>query len=964
MSVFDYPRPKGGQPRGAAGDRPLGLDDPRACWAVARGQVDIFLVETLADGRPGARHYLFSAGEGDLLLGLDTAASLLDVTLLAVGTPETVVEPIDRDRLLASRATVSPEALAALDRWVTALSASLSAPVSPRPRADLLLAAGEQSQLDKPRRISGAHGVVWCRGDVAGVLFIDMEAVEPNAPPVPLTHETWLSAPAKARVGGEDTAALRAGGELPAAIDAFHGLAVDLLPMALRLAAVDEINRLRARAAGDQRAAAQAIDALAGVFGQTFEHEAARDPDEPLLGAMTRLGQIQGFTLTLPRRLAESGAVLTPAEVARASGLRLREMTLEPNWWRACVTPFLLLREGEAAPLAIWPRALGGYWVREGGARVDRRLEPREAAGLSGKALVFYPPLPDRPLRVRDLLAGAVRRQGSDLAVLAGATLLAGVIGLCLPLATAYLLDTVIPDHDTGKLAEVAVGLFAVAAMTFVLRNAAQVASLRWEGLAGSRLQAAIMDRLLRLPAIFFRRFNTGELATRVLAVERLENALTAAMFGSIMSGGIALVSYGLMLAYSWRLGLLALGLTLGLAVVTFGLGLRRVRRENRAVDQDARVVGLSLELAGGVAKLRLAAAEDRAFLRWSRLYAEASRTRLEADAAAAQLSAVAAGYVGLATAAILAGCVYLRLAEGLSLGLLVAFLGAFNSALGGLASLASVVVDIIALAPISRHAAPILETAPEADIAKGDPGDLTGAIEISRLKFRYQADASPVFEDLSLKVRPGEFVAIVGPSGVGKSTLFRLLLGFEQPTSGLIQFDGLDLQGLDLQKVRRQCGVVLQGGKLAPGSLLDNILGGDALLTEADAWEVARQVGLEDDIRKMPMGLHTMVIDGGAFSGGQTQRLLLARALAGRPRILLLDEATSALDNRTQAIVTDNLNRLAATRVVVAHRLSTVRQADRIIVVNKGRVEEEGTYDSLMAAGGFFADLARRQLT
>jgi len=278
--------------------------------------------------------------------------------------------------------------------------------------------------------------------------------------------------------------------------------------------------------------------------------------------------------------------------------------------------------------------------------------------------------------------------------------------------------------------------------------------------------------------------------------------------------------------------------------------------------------------------------------------------------------------------------------------------------------ALATTAVNLFALKPVYAFAAPILEATPEVDDDKGDQGVLTGGIEVSHLNFRYAPDAAPVFSDLSLEIKPGEYVAVVGPSGSGKSTLIRLLLGFEKPQAGAVLYDGLDLAGLDMQAVRRQFGVVLQDGKLMPGTLQENILGAHIHMSEADAWRAADQVGLGDDVRAMPMGMQTVITDAGSvLSGGQVQRVLIARALVAEPRVLLFDEATSALDNRTQSMVTDTLGRLNSTRIVIAHRLSTVVMTDRIIVMKDGAVVETGSYEALMQARGLFHDLAQRQL-
>lgn len=896
-----------------SGNAPLRLDAPSACFRVTRGEAQVFLVDVMEDGTPGTRQHLFAAGPGDLLFGMDTAESLPPVSLLI-----------------------------------------------PRPRFDAVLTPGAGARLPRGGKITSGQGVVWCRSD--GGRYVDMEVLTRDLP-VPVTPDTWLSLESGALVDVDDTAALMVQGGLLPALDGFHALAIELLPMALRLASVDELNRLRERSAQDARLGQLALAALGGVFGRGKRHSEPLPTDQPLVLALGHLGSVLGFEVRLPARRDPEQRPFDLEAIARASRLRLRQVKLEAGWWRRDSGAFLLVPPAPHAPLALLPSGRG-YEVFDPAIRTVRPLSSQEAASLGGTAFVLYPPLPETPVSLRQIAVGIAAARGRDLAALAGATLLAGLLAMGVPLALSYLVSSVIPDNNMGKVVQVAAMLGAIAVMSFLLRLASQLVVLRVEGLEGSRLQAAVMDRMLRLPTGFFRNFTAGDMGTRVMAVARLEKALTASMVGSVMTGAIALVSYGVMLAYSWRLAIVAILLTVLLAAGTLIFGLIRIHHEGRAIRQDARMSGLTLELAAGITKLRLAAAENRAFFRWARLYAAASHSQSQADRAVALLNTLSEGYPAFAMAVLFATCVYGGLVDTIGLGLLVGFAIAFSSALEGLKGLAQAAVEVVALAPIVEHAAPILHAVPEVDGDKMDPGELSGAIEISRLTFQYQPNAPRLFDDLSITIKPGEFVAFVGPSGTGKSTLFRLLLGFERPASGVVLYDGVDLAGLDIQAVRRQCGVVLQGGRLMPGTLMDNILGSATHLGPDAAWEAARQVALEEDIRRMPMGLYTVVTDGGTgLSGGQTQRILLARAIVGKPRIMMLDEATSALDNRTQAIVTESLNRIAGTRLVIAHRLSTVARADRIIVLNNGRVEEEGSYDALMARDGFFTAFARRQL-
>jgi ATP-binding cassette subfamily C protein len=299
-----------------------------------------------------------------------------------------------------------------------------------------------------------------------------------------------------------------------------------------------------------------------------------------------------------------------------------------------------------------------------------------------------------------------------------------------------------------------------------------------------------------------------------------------------------------------------------------------------------------------------------------------------------------------------------------LSTGAFLAFMAAFVQFSTGALELSSALISVLAVIPLYERAKPILTSLPEVVTTQTAPPELTGNIDIHHMSFRYRDEGPLVLRDLSLGIASGQFVALVGPSGSGKSTLFRLLLGFETPRSGAIYYDGQDLTDLDVQSVRRQIGVILQNSRLMTGSIFRNIVG-DGTLTIDDAWEAARQAGLEEDLKTMPMGMHTVVSEGGGgLSGGQRQRLLIASAIVRKPRVLLFDEATSALDNRTQAIVSQSLKALNATRVVIAHRLSTVMHADRICVLDKGSLVESGSYDELMAQGGLFTQLAKRQLS
>ena len=424
-----------------------------------------------------------------------------------------------------------------------------------------------------------------------------------------------------------------------------------------------------------------------------------------------------------------------------------------------------------------------------------------------------------------------------------------------------------------------------------------------------------------------------------------------------------AIFSVGLMFYYDWKLGAIALLLTLVRAIAILATSAVRIYHEIKQFNLQGKVGGFVLQLISGVSKLRVASATARALARWSGQFATQKRSFIASQRAGNVLGVFETAFPMLATLLIFALASYFKSTLLTDLGAFLGFLSAFGqatAAIGGFAT--SLSESLIAIPSITRMK-PIIAAAAEMTEDRREPGELSGEIEFSGVTFRYIEGGAKVLDDITLRIPRGEYVAIVGPSGSGKSSLFRLLLGFERPEAGTIFYDGKALNTIEINAVRRQLGVVLQDTKLASGSLYDNICGG-VELSQEQVWEAARLAAVDNDIRQMPMGLHTLVSEGvNTLSGGQRQRLLIARALARSPRILLFDEATSALDNQTQAVVGDSLQQLSITRIVIAHRLSTIRYADRIVMVSGGRIVQSGSYDELMAAGGPFAEFARRQL-
>jgi len=558
-----------------------------------------------------------------------------------------------------------------------------------------------------------------------------------------------------------------------------------------------------------------------------------------------------------------------------------------------------------------------------------------------------------------------------------------GMVAAFTPVMTSVLIESVLPNTDIQRHIQIILGLLCAAFGATGFEVVKAIALLRAEGRADLRLQAAMFDRLLRLPAGFFRRYTVGDLADRVLGIQTIRQILSGTTVQGLLGMTFAVFSLAVLLYYNWKLSIVAFGLVLLAIIATVYWGRRQLNEERQRIARQGEAEGFILQLMTGLPKLRTSAAEGRAYARWAHVFARQKRRFVRAQYFANLQDIFHATFPILATAVIFAVASFLLKREAtdlqlqalvatdpstkslpMSTGDFVAFNTAFGQFLAAMTTLAASVTRSLSALPIFERLRPIVEATQEVSTTDKSAQRLHGGIEFSRLSFRYEANGPLILDDFSLAVEPNEFVAIVGPSGSGKSTLIRLLLGFERAEAGDIYFDQTPSSTLDMTSVRQQMRVVLQHGQLVTGSVFTNIVGESSTWTQEDAWRAAKLAGLDGDIEAMPMGMHTQIMEGvNTISGGQRQRLMIARALVHRPRILLLDEPTSALDNRTQDIVMTTLGQLTATRIVIAHRLSTVRSADRIVVMDKGKILQSGTFDELMAEDGPFREMARRQL-
>jgi NHLM bacteriocin system ABC transporter ATP-binding protein len=919
---------------------------PARLYAVARGP----------DETPGLRHFLALLPTGAAVFALSTPG--VSFFLVEHGVPAA-----------SASMAAGPIDAAAVEAWFGALLAS--ADLAGSDALAVPMAPGENRALPQDATIT-ARALLWLQAD-GPVLRYDAHGSEAAVPqPLLVLADqvgTRLTAAAEVRTLTSASLLAERGPEALEPISTL--LATRIAGSLVRVeAAAHQADAERwHRDEAEVAAAMRQLGDVADLRSPSAD-AATISTHDPLAGALAVIAATEGFDLRLPAK-DDRGAPLRErlARIGNASGFRFREISLDQGWWTTGGPPLLAVEAAAGRPQAVEaaegrPRAV--IWRRrrwrsiDPETRAETTLDAGAAARLAPRAYMIYAPLPERvtPRQVwRFSVFGASGDIGRLLVAAAAATLAA----LLIPVTTSAVLGHAVPDGRTSLLGDMMILLFAASIGGAGFQIVRAMALVRLGTHIDVRLQAAVWDRIMRLRTSFFRHYSVGDLASRILGIDLIRRILAGQTVNGLISGVFSLASLGVMLIYDASLALFALGYAIVAAGFLFGLGRAQMRLQRIVYTRKGILMGLLVEILGGIAKLRVAAAERRAFARWANGFAEQRAN----DAWSGRLGA---GQLVVATSLPILGTIgVLAIAAGGDNPIEVAAFAAFNSAFGqfttALIAFATSLNVAVEAGPLFARIRPVFDAPLEVGEARLEPGTLGGHVAVRNLSFRYAAEGPWTLDGIDFEARPGESIAIVGASGSGKSTLLRLLLGFETPVRGGVYYDGQDLETLDLRLLRRQIGTVLETAGLMPGSLYDNIAG-SAPLGRDRVMEAVRLAGLDADIAAMPMGLETFVMEGGGqISGGQRQRVMIARALVHRPRLVFLDQATSALDNRTQAIVGESLAAMNATRIVIAHRLSTIRDADRILVLERGRIVERGTYDELMQRHGVFHRLVERQL-
>ena len=643
----------------------------------------------------------------------------------------------------------------------------------------------------------------------------------------------------------------------------------------------------------------------------------------------------------------------------RPSGVMRRKVTLTGDWYTNGIGA-LLAQNADGDMIALIPDGLSGYRFIDYETGKTVKVTEKNKDQIQPEAMCFYKPLPLKAIGIKDLIIYIVGTLSKfDFILMALATLAVSLLGMFMPQINNTLFADVIPSGNAALIIPLACMLIGVTLSTALATLIKTTLLSRITTKMNTAVSAAAFGRLMSLPVSFFKPYSSGELASRLTGVTTLCGMLVETFLTTGLNSLFSLIYVGQIFNYAPSLAIPALIIMALTLVFSFASVMAQMSIYRNSMNANAKLSGLVYSLFSGVTKIKLSGAERRAFSQWAKGY-QAYASANYAIPTSVHLLNVLPSLVGMVGTIIF---YFNAVTTRVAMADYMAFNTSYGMLSGAIGTLAGIAYSIARIRPTLELVAPILQTAPEVAENKRVVEKISGAIELNNVSFRYSADTPMIIDNLSLKIRPGQYVAIVGKTGCGKSTLMRLILGFETPQKGAVYFDGKDLTSLDLKSLRRKIGVVMQNGKLFQGDIYSNIAVSAPGLTAEGAMKAAEAAGMAEDINNMPMGLHTIISEGGGgISGGQRQRLLIARAIAPNPKLLMFDEATSALDNLTQKQVSDSLDKLKCTRIVIAHRLSTIRQCDRIIVLDKGHIVEDGTYDQLIAQNGFFAELVARQ--
>ena len=941
----------------APANQPLSLRDTGYVWYVDEGAIDVLAAEYESGRIVSTYKHFVRLNIGQLAFCVDESSQVMN--LVAKGVQGSRLIRLTHECLLEALANshiaFRSEFNRQIDSWIESISAAVSSDMDGIPATELRLHPGPMTGKGVA---STDHGVVWLAANGVEASFLDLVDTDHHNV-IPVSRDAWVRLHRESEFTCKTTTELDGRYLLVEALPGFHEIVLAAERLNRKLLLVDEANLQAAQKTRRRDEKAHARSRLE-VLSNPGLRSASGEP--AMAKALRMIGKYEGFEIRNP--VIPGGEEPSLCDYCEASGIRKRRVRLSTGkrWWLGDSGAMLAIRREDREPMVLLPGLTDHYRVVDPSTDESRLADSKTAKQLE-ETYYLYPRLHGNgSTDLKDLFRTGAYGVAGDITVLVLTGIAAGTLALTPAFAVNRLVNTVVPGGNvilTLQLAAILIGIGVLVSLLHIVRG---TALMRVEGRVAARLGALIWDRLLRLNPGFFRGYTAGELMARSMVFQDVRDQVAGLTADGVLSTLFLLPAFGLLFFYDATLGWTALLLSATLIGVTAIFCILQIKPQRQYLETLRKLSGDTQQFLNGISKLRSTGAEDSAFAAWARQYHDHKQVDIRLSILGDHLAAFGAAVPALASTVLFSiiamqGDSHVDTADFLAVFTAVMVLCMSIIMLGNAAR------AVAFIKPACDQVLPILASPASTRKAGGVRPVLSGHVLLDRVSHAYLAGGSKVLEDVSISAKPGEYVAIVGESGAGKTTLFRLLLGLEKPDSGAVYYDGRDLSQLDFGVVRRQMGVVMQDSSLRPGSVLENIIGTDKDLTEDDAWRALEHVGVAEEIRTMPMGLHTTVGENSAnFSGGQSQRIRMAAALVYNPRIIFLDEPTSWLDTKSQSLAMKGIEDSTSTRLVIAHRLSTIRMANRIYVLHRGQLVQTGSYDELLVADGKFRELALRQ--
>jgi NHLM bacteriocin system ABC transporter ATP-binding protein len=956
-------------------ENPFILNDTDRFWMILSGEVNVFYTKIDENGEYlNSLKHLYTAQKGEILFSL-LAQENTENTRLIISSNEATLLAIDKNNLLEMDHFFLKNMI---NKWISKTSSVLNTVNSPRVYKGLdeyNITALEKNAIAFP-----SNGISWIhllKGEIE--IFSESTPISHEKYPefvAPVSSKLWIKAVTdnvEIRVLSTREVLVEDEIYFLLSLNKLEGYFYAQLNKTIDTQKSEESNHFQEKLIIEEQGLKSTIDKIKSIVsGNDAPPLIVQNSSKAnvLFATCQLIGNKIGFNLDEPKHIDsyQNSTTNQLYAIAKSSKIRIRKIILRDTWWKEENGHLLAFTKKDKTPVALLQKDSKSYTLKDLSTGAESLINYEVADALEPIGYMFLSGFDGKMSSVKKVFSFALKGVEKDAKILMLAALVGSLIGLLVPMLSGMMYDDVIPTADKSLHLEVFSIMIMIGLVSAGLQLAQGVLQLRVESKSSINLQAGVMDHMLRLPVTFYKKYSTGDLTNRVLSINAIRQIISSTLMTAVLSGAFSFVNLILLFHYDPSLAWVGVGLGLLAATFMVSIGLLKLKYDREVAKSQGEIQGFLFEFLSGITKIRITGGERRVFTLWADKFSKLKQLGFSSGLYQNFVETFNASYP-LFTSILFFSFLYYTVLHAttatsmLSVGAFMAFICAFNQFLNDSLRLSMALITSLNVITLYERVKPILEEETESAEQSVDPGELAGEIEMNSISFRYKEDLPLVLNNVTFKVKPGEMVAFVGASGSGKSTIMRLLLGFEQAEEGSIYYDGDAYESMNKELVRRQIGVVLQNGALMSGSIYQNIVG-NSELTLDDAWDAARMAGMEEDIKHMPMEMHTVVSEGaGTFSGGQKQRLMIARAIAHKPRLLFMDEATSALDNKTQSIVSQSLDKLQATRIIIAHRLSTIKNADRIYVMDKGTIVESGTYEELMENDALFSQLAKRQI-